>query len=178
MRVIVWLAVVCVIFTAAPVAAQSTTGTISGRVSDSQGLPLPGVTVTATSPNLQGARETVTSENGDYILTLLPSGTYRVVFDLTGFQRVERSVGLAPTQVLPLQIELGVAGVTESVQVVGRTADVLTQTSQVATNFDQTLMATLPTQRDYRAVMLMAPAVHPTGPSGSSRSACGSRSAL
>ena len=28
-------------------------------------------------------------------------------------------------------------------------------------------MSTLPTQRDYRAVMLMAPAVHPTGPSGS-----------
>ena len=74
MRAIVWLAVIGVIFTAAPVAAQSTTGTISGRVADSQGLPLPGVTVTATSPNLQGARETVTSENGDYILTLLPSG--------------------------------------------------------------------------------------------------------
>jgi hypothetical protein len=167
MRVIVWLAVVGVIFSAAPAAAQSTTGTISGRVVDSQGLSLPGVTVTATSPNLQGVRETVTSENGDYILTLLPSGPYRLVFELTGFQRVERSVGLAPTQVLPLEIEMGVAGLTEAVQVVGRTADVLTQTSQVATNFDQTLMATLPTQRDYRAVMLMAPAVHPTGPSGS-----------
>ena len=167
MKVFMWLAVVGVILTAAPAAAQSTTGTISGRVVDSQGLPLPGVTVTATSPNLQGARETVTSENGDYILTLLPSGSYRVVFELAGFQRVERSVGLAPTQVLPLQIELGVAGITEAVQVVGRAADVLTQTSQVATNFDQTLMSTLPTQRDYRAVMLMAPAVHPTGPSGS-----------
>ena len=76
MKVLVWLAVVGVIFTAAPVAAQSTTGTISGRVVDSQGLALPGVTVTATSPNLQGARETVTSENGDYILTLLPPGSY------------------------------------------------------------------------------------------------------
>jgi len=167
MKVIVWLAAVCVIFTAAPAAAQSTTGTISGRVVDSQGLALPGVTVIASSPNLQGTRETVTSENGDYILTLLPSGPYRLVFDLAGFQRVERSVGLAPTQTLPLPIEMGVAGVTEAVQVVGRAADVLTQTSQVATNFQQTLMSTLPTQRDYRAVMLMAPAVHPTGPSGS-----------
>ena len=54
--------------------AQSTTGTISGRVVDAQGLPVPGVTVTATSPNLQGTRETVTSANGDYILSLLPSG--------------------------------------------------------------------------------------------------------
>ena len=167
MRVSVLLAVVCLSLNAASVAAQSTNGTISGRVSDSQGLPLPGVTVSATSPNLQGVRETVTSENGDYILTLLPSGTYRIIFELAGFQRQERSVGLAPTQVLPLQIELGVAAVTEAVQVVGRTADVLTQTSQVATNFDQTLLSNLPTQRDYRAVMLMAPAVHPTGPSGS-----------
>ena len=167
MKAIVWLAVVGVIFIAAPAAAQSTTGTISGRVVDSQGLALPGVTVTATSPNLQATRETVTSENGDYILTLLPPGTYRLVFELAGFQRIERSVGLAPTQNLPLPIEMGVAGVTEAVQVVGRAADVLTQTSQVATNFQQTLMSTLPTQRDYRAVMLMAPAVHPTGPSGS-----------
>ena len=123
MKVIVWLAAVCVIFTAAPAAAQSTTGTISGRVVDSQGLALPGVTVIASSPNLQGTRETVTSENGDYILTLLPSGSYRLVFDLAGFQRVERSVGLAPTQTLPLPIEMGVAGVAEAVQVVGRAAD-------------------------------------------------------
>ena len=167
MRLKVWLAVAFLILPVVHVAAQSTTGTISGRVSDSQGLALPGVTVTATSPNLQGTRETVTSENGDFILSLLPSGTYQLVFDLTGFQRHERSVSLAPTQVLPLQIELGVAALTESIQVVGQTANVLTQTSQVATNFDQTLMSTLPTQRDYRAVMLMAPAVHPTGPSGS-----------
>jgi hypothetical protein len=151
MNAIVWLAVIGVLFTAAPAAAQSTTGTISGRVVDTQGLPLPGVTVTATSPNLQGTRETVTSENGDYILSLLPSGVYRVVFELAGFQRIERSVGLAPTQILPLQIELGVAGLTEAVQVVGRAADVLTQTSQVATNFSQVLMNTLPTQRDYHA---------------------------
>ena len=128
---------------------------------------MPGVTVSATSPNLQGVRETVTSENGDFILPLLPSGTYQLVFDLAGFQRHDRSVALAPTQVLPLQIELGVAALSETIQVVGRTADVLTQTSQVATNFNQDLMSTLPTQRDYRAVMLMAPAVHPTGPSGS-----------
>ena len=92
---------------------------------------------------------TVTSENGDYILSLLPSGTYRVVFELSGFQRQERrTVGLAPTQVMPLQVELGVAALTETVQVVGQAADVLVPgQSQVATNFDQTLMSTLPTQQ-------------------------------
>lgn len=160
------LTVAALLVWAAVAGAQSTTGTISGRVVDTQGLPVPGVTVTAGSPNLQGMRETVTSENGDYILTLLPSGTYTISFDLTGFQRQQRTVNLAPTQVLPVDVTLGPAGLTETVQVVGRTADVLTRTAQVAANFAQELVAELPTNRDLNAALLLASAVHPTGPAG------------
>jgi outer membrane receptor protein involved in Fe transport len=146
--------------------AQTTTGTVRGRVTDAQGLALPGVTVSVTSSNLQGARSAVTSENGDYVLTGLPPGTYEVVYELSGFQRVQRTVGLAPTQDLPLSVELGPATVTEEVSVVGRTADVLTQTAQVATNFTHALVSTLPTNRDINAYLLLAPSVHPTGPNG------------
>ena len=166
MRVKISLALLCLALGAAAAAAQSTTGTISGRVVDAQGLSVPGVSITATSLNLQGARETVSSENGDYILSLLPSGQYVVVFELSGFQRQERTVTVAPTQVVPLAVELGVAQRQESVLVVGRAADVLVNTAQVATNFGQDLLSTLPTNRDIRASMLMAPAVHPTGPAG------------
>ena len=147
--------------------AQSTTGTISGRVVDIQDLPIPGVTVTATSANLQGTRETVTSGNGDYILTLLPSGTYTLTFELTGFQRQQNTVNLAPTQNVPLEVTMGPAALAEAVQVTAGTADILTRTAQVATNFNQDLIGVLPTNRDIRAIMLMAPSVHPTGPSGS-----------
>lgn len=146
--------------------AQSATGTIVGRVVDSQGLAVPGVSVVATSPNLQGVRETVTSENGDYILSLLPSGTYAVRFELSGFTTQTRTVPVAPTQTVPLEIEMGLAAVTETVEVVGRSADVLTETAQVATNFTQELIATLPTARDLNATLLLAPSVHPTGPAG------------
>ncbi len=146
--------------------AQSTTGTIRGHVNDAQGLALPGVTVNVTSPNLQGTRSTVTAENGDYVLTLLPSGTYTVTFELGGFERVSRTVGLAPTQDLPLEVELGPATVTEEVNVVGQRVDVLTQTAQVATNFKQELIDSLPTNRDINAYLLLAPAVHPSGPNG------------
>jgi len=68
------IAAVALMTVAAGAAAQTTTGTISGRVLDVQGAALPGATATAKSPNLQGSREAVTSENGDYILTGLPSG--------------------------------------------------------------------------------------------------------
>ena len=44
------------VLSAGLVGAQSTTGTIRGHVADSQNLALPGVTVTLTSPSLQGSR--------------------------------------------------------------------------------------------------------------------------
>jgi hypothetical protein len=160
------LVVIGLVALAAGASAQTTTGTISGRVIDSQGLAVPGATVTATSTNLQGAREVVTSANGDYILTLLPSGAYTVTVALPGFQTQTRSIVLAPTQVLPLEVTLNPAGLQADVTVVGRSNDALTQTAQIATNFSQELMSNLPTSRDLNSVLLMAPGVHPTGPAG------------
>src|SRR3954471_16575333 len=147
MRLRIVLAALGVLAVAAGAPAQTTTGTISGRVLDVQGAALPGATATATSPNLQGAREAVTSEHGDYILTGLPSGPYTISFSVAGFQTQTRTVVLAPTQVLPLEVRLGPAQVTEDVKVVGGSADALTRTSQIATNFSQDLIATLPTSR-------------------------------
>ena len=73
---------------------------------------------------------------------------------------------LAPTQVLPLEVTLGPAQVTEEVIVTARSADALTKTAQIATNFSQELISTLPTSRDLNSILLMAPGVHPTGPAG------------
>ena len=53
----------------------------------------------------------------------------------------------------------------EVVTVVGD-AQPFVETAQVATNFKQDLMATLPSNRTIDAVLLMAPAVHATGPRG------------
>lgn len=89
------LALAALAMTALVARAQSTMGTIRGNVADGQGLALPGVIVTATSPNLQGQRLAVTAGNGDYVLTVLPPGTYTLSFELPGFERVERSLALS-----------------------------------------------------------------------------------
>jgi len=162
-----WLLSAVALFAFAAVAtAQTTNGTISGHVADQQGLALPGVTVNASSPNLQGIRTVVTTENGDYVISLLPSGAYTISFELSGFERVTKTVTLAPTQTLPLDAQMGTAGISETVNVVGHSADTLMNTAQVATNFSQDLIATLPTNRDINAVLLLAPGVHPSGPAG------------
>ncbi len=162
-----WLCLAAFLAAANAATAQTTTGTIAGHVVDSQGGVLPGVAVSVSSPNLQGVRTVTTSGNGDYIVTLLPPGTYTIVFELSGFQKQERTgVNVAPTQNVPISVTMGPAALSETINVVGTTADVLTQTAQVATNFKQDLIASLPTNRDLNAAMLLAPAVHPTGPSG------------
>jgi len=71
------------------------TGTIRGVVKDQQGLPTPGVTVTATSPALQGPRSVVTDDQGLYSIPALPAGRYTVRFELSGFSPIERQTDVA-----------------------------------------------------------------------------------
>src|SRR5882672_10891572 len=70
--------------------AQGTTGALTGTVSQA-GANLPGVTVTVSSPKLQGTRTTVTNENGDYNFSALTPGVYKVTFSLSGLTDVVKS---------------------------------------------------------------------------------------
>ena len=160
-----WCAVV-ILLTSGAAYAQSTTGTVWGQVTDIQGMPVPGATITATSPNLQGTRETLSSANGHYVMPLLPSGLYTVVFGLAGFGAQTRTVSIAPTQMERIDVELGPATVSETVLVAARATNALMDTSQVATSFRQELIANLPTARDIHAALMLSPSVHATGAAG------------
>jgi hypothetical protein len=149
----------------APATAQAPTGSVSGRVESSDGLPLPGVTVSLTSDHLQGVRSTVTSDSGDYHMPLLPPGVYRIAFELSGFQTATRSESLSGTQRVTVDITMALAAIAAEVEVVGQ-AQPFAATAQVSTSFKQELMATLPSNRTIEAVALMAPSVHATGPRG------------
>src|SRR5262245_30659458 len=69
----------------------STTGSINGKVADSSGGVLPGVTVSATSPSLMGVQTSVTDSGGNYRFPALPPGTYMVQFELPGFNTLKRT---------------------------------------------------------------------------------------
>ena len=86
---------------ALPAFAQGNpTGKVSGRVM-SDGQPVPGVLVTATSPNLQGSKTTSTSSNGDYLFPALPAGDYTISFELEGMQSVRRELTEVDVERLP-----------------------------------------------------------------------------
>src|SRR5262245_29900691 len=101
-------------------ASAQTTGQIIGTVADPQGAVLPGVTVTATSPQLQGERTAVTDSTGTFRIPTLPPGTYKVKVTLSGFQDLTQenvTVSLDKTATLNLKMQL--AGVATTVNVTG-----------------------------------------------------------
>ena len=105
---------------AAPMAfAQGAqTGTISGVIRSTDALPLPGATVTATSPDLQGLREAVADGNGVYFLHGLVPGAYRVEIAMPGFQSALRAdVQVRLGGVVDVDAVLPVAGIAETVVV-------------------------------------------------------------
>src|SRR5437667_7594775 len=141
------------------------TGTISGHVADPDGLAVPGATVTASSPALQGVRTATTSENGDYIIPFLPAGDYEVKFELQGFKTTTRPVSVKMAETLPLNVTLAIAAVAESVTVTGASPDIV-PTATIAANFKKEALERLPVGRALNDAVLLAPGVAGNGPSG------------
>ena len=99
-----------ILFTAATAWAQLATAELNGRVTDSSGAVLPGVTVTATQTATGLVRTAVTDENGAYLLSNLPTGPYRLEVALQGFRTYVQTgivlqVGATPT--INATLELG-----------------------------------------------------------------------
>ncbi len=142
---------------ALPVFAQQT-GTINGSVSDSNGDPLPGVVITVESDALQGNRSAVSTDQGNFLVRLLPPGIYTLTAVMPGMrtlkQEVRVSIGTATRPRLALEPE----GTTEVVVVVADRVFEL-DTTQVASNFEGDFVEKLPRARDLQSVATLAPGV-------------------
>ena len=160
---IVLIALLC---SATTFAQGNPTGTISGQVRDPDGLPLPGVTVTAKSAALQGERTAVSSANGDYILPFLPPGKYSLSFTLTGFQTNQQVVEVKIADTTTATVTLALATVSESITVSARPASEFALTSTVASTYKSEFIEKLPIGRTLTSAVLLAPGVTDNGPSG------------
>jgi hypothetical protein len=139
------------------------TGTVRGTVVDAQMLPVPGVTVAATSPALQGQRLSVTDATGSYTLAALPPGDYEIKYELAGFGTVTQKTNVLVGGTIEQNVTLRAAGVSESVQVVAETpAPIATPT--VSANFKHEEIDALATPRDIQGIATLAPGVTESSP--------------
>ena len=113
-------AIASLLLSSASVQAQTTL--LTGRITDSQGAALPGVTVTAGAPTVAAPTVVTTDATGTYRFATLEPGVYIVVFSLSGFQTERRAgVSVPAGESSTLDMQLVVARRTERVDVVGVT---------------------------------------------------------
>lgn len=161
----VMLAMVTMLVAAPALRAQNPTGTVTGTVTGPDGQPLPGVTVTLTSPSLQGARVTTTGVNGAYHQPLLPAGDYRVTYELDGFAALEREVKLSAAVTTRSDVQMQLATVTEEIVVTGVQA-AISEAGTGSSTYTWDEIEKLPIGRTPTDAVTLTPGVHETGPGG------------
>ena len=77
-----FLGALALLLTTASASAQLSTAELSGRVTDTSGAVLPGVTVTMTQTDTQATRTAITDADGTYVISNLPTGPYRLEVSL------------------------------------------------------------------------------------------------
>jgi hypothetical protein len=150
--------------------AQSFRGSIRGQVVDPNGNVIAGAKVSAKNSGTSQVRETVTAEDGSYVLAELPAGEYVVVAEYAGLspvgQNVIVNVGSDTTANFDLtrvEKRLEQLTVTEEAPVIDTTRDVLNEV------VDQRLVAELPFNgRDFGKLVALSPGatVDPSGVAG------------
>ena len=156
-----YVAAVCltgILLCAIPAGAQGVqTAALTGAATSADGVALPGVTVTASSPALLGDRSEVTDVNGVYSIKGLPAGTYTVTFELTNFQPARRdNVLLTVGGIIEVSANMSLAARTETVTVTAEAPSTLT-TVATGQSLEKRQIDTLPIGRRPVDVAELAP---------------------
>ncbi|MBZ5502846.1 MAG: carboxypeptidase-like regulatory domain-containing protein [Acidobacteriia bacterium] len=139
----------------------SSTGALSGTVTDPSGAVIVGAAVTATNNATGAVRDTTTDSSGSYKLSVLPPGSYRVKFSSQGFKSVEVpavTVSVTETAVLNHGLQLG--SQTEQVTVEATAVTIQTENATNGGLVTSQEVTTLPlVNRNYTQIINLSPGV-------------------
>ena len=140
--------------------AQAPTGKLLGKVTDDQGAPLPGVSVTCDSTRLVGVATAVTDETGTYRVFALPGGTYSIRFTLPGFKTLtRRDIILGLDQTITLNVQLTQSALAEEVTVVGQSPLIDVKSTVKGMTMTKEVFMQLPRNRNFTGLLATVPGV-------------------
>ena len=142
--------------------AQTGQGSLRGYVKDAQGGALPGVTVTATSPELLRPVTAVTNEEGYYRLLNLPPGTYVITAELTGFSTFKREgILLRAGANFQVDVEMSLGALQETITVAGESPMIEVSKPSNVLNIDGEFQRQMPIQarRNWSDFLELTPGV-------------------
>lgn len=100
-----------------PGVVQTGPGTIEGRVADTSGAVLPGVTVTVSAPAPAAPRSVLSNARGQFELAQLSAGEYGLTLSLPGFRTARGSVTVKPGSKSAVTFEMAIGSLAEQVNV-------------------------------------------------------------
>src|SRR5216683_1877550 len=142
-------------------AAQTSTGSIRGYVTDSSGTAIAGARVTAVNSQTSAQREVTTQSNGFYAILGLVPAEYEVTARQIGMAPQKLKVRVLIGEVFPLDLKLAASAIqVEGVAVVAAATGIEMRTSEIATNVTQQQIERLPTaSRNFLDLAALAPGV-------------------
>jgi hypothetical protein len=141
--------------------SQSTNASITGRVTDPSKALIVGANVAAVSSGTSFRYEAVTNASGEYYLTNLPPGSYRLEIEKTGFKKlIKPDVTLHVQDALEINFEMTLGPASQSVTVEAGAPLVNTESGTVSTVIDRTFVDNLPLNgRSFQTLIMLTPGV-------------------
>ena len=146
--------------------AQSGGSTVRGTVTDPQGNVVAGATVNLTNPEKNFSRTQSSNQDGVYVFTAIPPGTYKLDVEAPGFKTASASglVALVDTPIVR-DVQLEVGAVSETVNITsGSEAAINTSDASIGNSFERKRIVDLPLNANNVVGLLsLQPGVSRTG---------------
>jgi hypothetical protein len=148
--------------------AQSTNAALTGFVDDPSKSIIPGVSITAINTETGVRTTTTTNRSGQYVLSGLIPGAYRLEVDKQGFKGIiDSGLILHVQDVIQLNFHMAVGSMSETVTVNGTTATINTTDGSVSTVIDRDFVENIPLNgRSFQSLLFLTPGVVPAQGAG------------
>jgi hypothetical protein len=151
----------CAVITllALPGAAQFTTASLGGRVTDPSGAAIPGAHVTVRNTGTGFTQTVTTVATGAYLFPNLPVGSYDLTLRSTGFRSyIQHGITLTVNQAATQNVTLQVGQITQQITVRSNTSLVTTQSPTLGQLINQQSAVSLPLNgREVQQLVFLTP---------------------
>ena len=161
LKVSVFLLILSLLFYVGRARAQTTNGSIAGRVTDPSKATIAEANVAAVNLGTNFRYESTTNGGGEYTLANVPPGAYRMEVEKSGFKKLIRpDVTLHVQDALAIDFEMAVGSQSDSITVQAGAPLVNTTSGTVSTVVDQTFVENIPLNgRSFQTLIALTPGV-------------------
>ena len=153
--------------------AQTDRASIRGVIADAAKKSVPGATVKLINDATNEVHTTVSGADGEFLLALLPIGTYTIEFEAKGYKKQNQRTELQVDQHLRLDVSLEVGNISEEINVTLITGDLKKESASLGAVIDNRQVIGLPLDgRNFLDLSLLVPGAVPS-PNGSAGSVRG-----